>query len=118
MALSHAQTSLEEDHAHHHIVPLKTYYTVFGVLMICTVLTVVAAYVDMGMFNLPVALGIASFKATIVALYFMHVKYSGNLVRLSIAAGVMFFILLMIGIMTDYWTRGAAVSLAQGFPIG
>ena len=59
-----------------HIVPLRTYFVIFGLLMLGTYLTVQAAFLDLGAFNTPIALAIAITKATIVVLSFMHVKYS------------------------------------------
>jgi cytochrome c oxidase subunit 4 len=55
-----------------HIVPRRTYYVIFLVLMICTAITVAVAYFDLGPLNTIVALTIAVFKATLVVLFFMH----------------------------------------------
>ena len=57
-----------------HISPKSTYLTIFGALMACTILTVVAAFINLGNLNFPVALTIAIFKATLVVLFFMHIK--------------------------------------------
>ena len=57
-----------------HISPKSTYLTIFGALMVCTVLTVIAAFINLGNLNFPVALTIAVFKATLVVLFFMHVS--------------------------------------------
>ena len=62
-----------------HISPKSTYLTIFGALMVCTVLTVIAAFINLGNLNVPVALTIAVFKATLVVLFFMHVKYGSRL---------------------------------------
>ena len=62
-----------------HILPTRVYYTIFGILMLCTYLTVQIAFLDLGRLNAIAALGIAVFKATLVVLYFMHVKYSPKL---------------------------------------
>ena len=62
-----------------HIVPTRVYYTIFGILMLCTYLTVQIAFFDLGPFNTVAALAIAVFKATLVILFFMHVKYSTRL---------------------------------------
>ena len=63
---------------HVHVTPLKLYVGIFVTLMVLTAITVAAAYVDLGELNKVVALGIASFKATLVVLYFMHVKYAAG----------------------------------------
>ncbi len=81
------------------------YYAVFAVLMVGTIITVLVAYVDLGFFNTAVALGIAVTKATLVVLYFMHVRWASRLTWLVIAASV-FWLLLMFAIgMTDYLSR-------------
>ena len=86
--------------------PLPTYFAVWIALLIGTGLTYYAATLDLGPFNAPVALTIASIKATLVALFFMHVKgASERLTRLVIVA-VVFFLLLLLGLtMADYSSR-------------
>ena len=59
-----------------HISPKSTYYAVFAALMVGTAITVAVAFVNLGSFNFPVAIGIAITKATLVILFFMHAKYS------------------------------------------
>ena len=92
-------------HIHGHVTPLPVYFTVFGTLMVLTAVTVAVAYVDLGEFNKVVALGIASFKATIVVLYFMHVKYASKLTKLFAVTGVFFLIILFGLTMADYGSR-------------
>ena len=88
-----------------HVSPLKVYFGVFGALMVLTVVTVVVAYVDLGAINTAVALGIASFKATLVILYFMHVKYASQLTKLIIVSGLFFLAILLTLTMSDYVSR-------------
>jgi cytochrome c oxidase subunit 4 len=88
-----------------HIVPVRIYITVFLALVMGTVLTVYAATHDFGMFNTPVALLIAFSKATLVVLFFMHVKYSDNLTRLWVIAGIAFLLILFLLTGSDYITR-------------
>ncbi len=90
----------------HHIVPLKIYFLVFSALLLGTSLTVAVAYVDMGFLNTPVALIIALGKASLVILYFMHVKYSHKLVGLFAVAGFFWLIIMLSMTMQDYYTRG------------
>ena len=88
-----------------HILPTRVYYTIFGILMLCTYLTVQIAYMDLGPLNAIAALGIATFKATIVVLYFMHVKYSTRLTW-AVVLGSLFWLGIMLSItMSDYLTR-------------
>jgi len=91
---------------HAHVVPLKIYYTVFTTLMVLTGVTVGVAYLDLGPLNVIAALAIACFKATIVALYFMHVKYSSRLVKMAVVAGLYWMGILLALTLSDYLTRG------------
>ena len=88
-----------------HIVPLRTYYLVFLTLMVCTGITVAVAFVDLGPMNVVVAMTIAVLKATLVVLFFMHVKYSTRLTW-AVALGSVFWLGILI-VMTagDYLTR-------------
>jgi cytochrome c oxidase subunit 4 len=90
----------------HHVVPLKIYLLIFFGLMIGTVLTVAAAFVNMGFMNTPVALIIAFIKASLVIMYFMHVKYSPKLVGLFAIAGFFWLSIMLALTMQDYYTRG------------
>ncbi len=92
--------------AHGHISPVSVYITIFTALMAMTGLTVFAAYIDLGAFNFTVALGIAVFKATLVILYFMHVKYSSRLTKLVVMTGIFFLFILLGETMMDYASRG------------
>lgn len=89
-----------------HVSPLSTYITIFVALMVLTAVTVFAAFVNLGQFNAPVALAIAIFKATLVILYFMHVKYSSKLTKLTVATGLFFLFILLTETMMDYASRG------------
>ena len=90
----------------HHIVPKPTYFLVFAALLVLLALTLGAYYVDLGPLNLPVALLIATVKAVLILLFFMHVKYSSKMVMLF--SGVAFiFLFIMIALTAgDYLTRG------------
>jgi cytochrome c oxidase subunit IV len=89
-----------------HVVPRRVYFLVFAVLILFTALTVVAAFKDLGPFNLGVALGIAVFKATLVVLYFMHVRYNPRLIGLAIALALSWLMVLIVITFGDYLTRG------------
>ena len=89
-----------------HVAPKSMYYAVFAALMVGTVLTVAVAFVDLGVFNNILMLGIAMTKAMLVILFFMHVRWSTRLTWLVVASGF-FWLLIMFGItMSDYLTRG------------
>lgn len=89
----------------HHIVPLSVYFRVFALLMLMTFATVAVAFVDLGWGNTPVALAIALFKATIVILFFMHVRYNTPLMWLYAGAGFFWLLILLVLTMQDYVTR-------------
>jgi cytochrome c oxidase subunit IV len=88
-----------------HVSPKSLYYSIFGALMVLTVVTVGAAFVELGPLNFPVAIGIATFKATLVVLFFMHVKYSSHLTKLVVATSLFFLFILLAETMMDFATR-------------
>ena len=89
-----------------HVMPVSTYLLVFLALLGFTALTVAAAYVDLGWANNAVALGIAITKATLVVLYFMHVKENSRLIPAVIFSGLFMLLLLLVNLLADYGTRG------------
>ena len=88
-----------------HIVPTRVYYSIFAVLMLCTLATVLIAFVDLGPLNTVAALTIAVFKAVLVILYFMHVKYSTRLTWAVVVGSVFWLGILLVLTMSDYLTR-------------
>jgi cytochrome c oxidase subunit 4 len=93
------------EHATHHIVTPRVYAMVFGTLLLFTALTVYAAFKDLGWANPVVALFIACFKAVIVILFFMHVKYQSRLIKMTIASGFFIFLALIVMTLSDYISR-------------
>lgn len=94
------------DLGHEHVTPISAYLAIFGALMVLTVITVAVAWVDLGTVNVGVALAVAIVKASLVVLYFMHLKYSSKLTWIVAGAGF-FWLLILLGIlMADYGTRG------------
>ena len=95
-----------QPHAHeHHVTPPIVYVVIFGVLLVFTALTVGASFVEMGVFNPIVALAIGVIKATLVVLFFMGVKYSTKLTKLTVGCGLFTFIVLIGMTLADYITR-------------
>ena len=90
----------------HHVVPLRVYLAVFGALLVLTALTVWVAEIDLGPLNTVVALSIATLKAVLVVLWFMHVRYSSRLTWVFVAAGFLWLALLIGGTLGDYFSRG------------
>ncbi|MBK8178167.1 MAG: cytochrome C oxidase subunit IV family protein [Planctomycetes bacterium] len=89
-----------------HTVPLKIYFGVFIALCVLTGVTVWTAKHDYGALNTPVALAIAGLKASLVILFFMHVKYSSKLTQLFAFAGFFWLVLLLVFTLQDFMTRG------------
>ena len=89
-----------------HIVQPRIYVVIFLALMLGTALTVTAAFFDFpGPLNAVVALTIAVVKATLVVLFFMHVRYSGKLIVLVIASALLWLAIMFAITFSDYWTR-------------
>lgn len=85
-----------ENQENHHILSYGQLAAVLGALLVLTVVTVAVSYVDLGFFNVPVALTIACTKVTLVLLFFMHLKYEGPVINLSFISTVTFLV-IMIG---------------------
>jgi cytochrome c oxidase subunit 4 len=86
--------------------PLKAYFSVWAALLVGTFITYEAAYIELGRFNAAVALIIATVKALLVALFFMHLKGANEkLLKLVVIATVFFLFTLLALSMADYGTR-------------
>ena len=88
-----------------HVLPLSIYIGIFTALLVLTGTTVAVAFVDLGPFNVVAALTIAVFKATLVVLFFMHVKYSPRLTWLVVIGSIFWLGLLLAMTAGDYLTR-------------
>ena len=95
------------EHEQHteHIVPPTTYIVIILTLLALTITTVLAAYVNLGPLNIVVALAIATLKATLVVLFFMHAKYSPKRTKLVIMAGIFWLAILLFMTLSDYASR-------------
>lgn len=91
--------------SHNHIVSLKTYFFIFFVLIVFTAITVWVGFQNFGALNTPIALGIAIFKATLVLLYFMHLRYSSGLMWLVLASSIFTLALMIAFTYSDVATR-------------
>ena len=89
-----------------HVVPLRTYYAIYAILLLCTYLTWQVAFFDLGALNTVAALAIAVFKAVLVVLFFMHVKYSPRLTWIVVVGGFFWLAILLALTLGDYLTRG------------
>ena len=81
------------------------YMTIVGCLFFLTVITVLAAFIELGVLNTPLALGIALLKATLVVLFFMHVRYNTPLMWVFAAAGFFMLLIFLALLMQDYMSR-------------
>ena len=104
MAKSNLPTSKAEAHAAHGHGPGR-YFVIWIALMVFTVLTVYTGRMDLGAGNLPIALVIATTKATLVVLFFMHLSESHGVNRLVFLVSVIFMLVLMAGVFGDLMFR-------------
>jgi cytochrome c oxidase subunit 4 len=88
-----------------HIVSPKIYAVIFFTLMLGTGITVWAAFKNFGEFNIVIALAIATFKATLVVLYFMHARYSPRRTQLVIVCSIFWLAIMLALTLSDYRTR-------------
>lgn len=93
------------EHAEHKIVTPLQYSFVFLALLVGTALTVIAARIDLGVFNPIIALAIACTKATIVILFFMHIYFQSRLIKFTVMAGFFTFLVLIVMTLSDYISR-------------
>ncbi len=89
----------------HHVVGPKTYLAILVLLLVMTALTTGAAFINMGVFSPIVALAIACFKAVMVILFFMHIRYSSKVMMLTVGAGFFTFLILITMTLSDYISR-------------
>lgn len=86
--------------------PVKTYLAVWGALLFGTFLTYEVAKIDLGVFNAAVALIIATTKALLVALFFMHLRHASERLLKAVVISTLFFLLILLALsMADYGTR-------------
>ena len=87
----------------------------WAILLTCTGLTVWTGYKDLGAMNLPLALSIATLKASLVIWYFMHMRDAAGTNRIVFITSFVFMIVMMLGVFGDLWTR-SEMSLPSGAP--
>ena len=89
-----------------HIVPVRTYISIWLALLVLTGLTAGVAFVNLSPFNTVVALVIATLKALLVVLIFMHVKYASDRLTKVVLVSALFWLFLLLGLsLADYTTR-------------
>jgi len=98
--------STEASHSSHHIVPLKVYLLVGAALFVLTAVTVLVSFIQLGGFNAVVAVGVASIKATLVALFFMHLLYDKKIFLIVFLIAILFLTIFIGFTMFDVLRRG------------
>jgi len=96
---------LKESRVSKHIVSPVVYIVIFVSLMLGTAITIWAAFQNFGKFNIVIALAIATIKATLVVLYFMHARYSPKRTQLVIVCSVFWLAIMLALTLADYDTR-------------
>jgi cytochrome c oxidase subunit 4 len=97
-----------------HVVSIKLYAAIFGVLLLLTMATAGAAFVDLGgELNSIVALTIALVKTLLVLLFFMHVRYSSRLTWVFAGAGLFWLLIMMSLTLSDVLTREGISALIR-----
>jgi cytochrome c oxidase subunit IV len=97
-----------------HIVSVKLYATIFGVLLVLTLATAGVAFIDLGgASNSVVALTIAIIKALLVVLFFMHVRHSSRLTWVFASAGLFWLLILLSLTISDVLTRETITGLGR-----
>jgi cytochrome c oxidase subunit 4 len=114
-----AQSNSHAKHpSEHHIMPTKNYFLVFGGLIILTIVTVGAAYVHLGQIgNVLLAMFLASGKAALVLLYFMHLKYETLMNKIIFFSGFGFLSILLFFCGADIFTRGESLKRLPVAPV-
>jgi cytochrome c oxidase subunit IV len=89
-----------------HVVSKKLYFLIFGTLLVFTGVTTGVAYIDLGQWNTIVALIIACCKATLVILFFMHLRWSAHLMRIVVLSVLLWLAIMISLTTTDFVSRG------------
>ena len=97
-----------------HIVPRKTYFSVFAALLVGTAITVAAANINFGRMNDVIAMTIAVTKMMLVLLFFMHVRYSSRLIWVIVVAGFFWLAIMFVFTAADYLTRPHGLTYPGG----
>jgi len=90
----------------HPVTPVRVYVSVWAALICLTVATYAISRVDLGEWNFVVAMTIAVIKASLVVLFFMHVKGSSSMTKLFVVAGFFWMAILFVFVLSDYLSRG------------
>lgn len=106
---THATASAHAESTHAPHITVQTLYAIYGALLGLMLLTLAAAFLDLGPANFLLAMGIATTKMVLIILYFMHVRFSEKLVWVFSTAAFFWLVVLVVGLLNDYFTRGLTV---------
>lgn len=95
----------QTENSSHHIIPVKIYLGVFAALLILTAVTIAVSIIDLGGFNVVVALVVAGIKASLVALFFMHLLYDNKLNLVIFLTAITFLVIFITFTMFDTMHR-------------
>jgi cytochrome c oxidase subunit 4 len=113
--VAHEATETSPSKDEHHPHGSGRYFLVWALLLVFTATTVITGRMDLGAGNLPIALIIATIKASLVVLFFMHMTEAPGANRLVFVVSLVFSIVLLIGVFGDLWTRNP-MSLPSSAP--
>ena len=93
--------------SHHHVSPKHLYVGVFAALLVLTGITYLVSYADLGPASLPVAMVVASMKASLVIAFFMHLKYEDRTFAFMFATSLLFVAIFFTFVLYDLGASGA-----------
>lgn len=89
-----------------HIISLRTNLIVYVALLVLLALTIGGAYLDLGRLNFALAMAIAATKATLIALFFMHARFTGRLMQMFAISGLVWLGIMIVLTLGDFLGRG------------
>lgn len=116
--MSSSQSSESSHHGLGHAVPKRVLIGVWFALVVFTVLTVAVTHIDLGRLNIWLAMGIATLKASLVGLYFMHLRYDNPINGLILIIALSFVALFIIGTITDTGAYQPFMEVPRGWTVG
>jgi len=115
--VSYRVNTMSSNQKNHHIIPIETYFKVFGALMFLTFLTVAVTYVDLGSFNILLAMFIAIIKSTLVLLFFMHLYYDNKTNLMFFLGSILFMIIFITFTYFDIGQRDGIYDIEDWNPV-
>lgn len=97
-----------------HILPLKLYLGIGSLLLFLTAVTVWASYIDLGEFNIVLAMAIAAFKASLVILFFMHLLYDNKIYMFAFVLSIVMLAFLLAVTLFDTMKRAELYDIEDG----